>query len=83
MATTETTLATDAWTDLGTTPCTLQVRNGTIRFVIDGSAPTDLKAAHLVLGFDEKSADIGISGQHVYARCGDAPGMTARVVVAR
>lgn len=83
MATTETTLTTDAWTDLGTTPCTLQYRRGLVRFVVASSAPTDLKADHIYLTEKTGSADIGVASQNVYARSSEAPGIPARVAVVR
>lgn len=83
MATTSATLTTDAWTDLGTTPCSLQYRRGAVRFVIDTVVPTDLKAPHFNLTSKEGSADIGVASQRVYARCGEADGMTSFVAVVR
>ena len=83
METTETTLQTSGWTDLGATPCLLQVRRGSVRVVIDSVAPTDLKAPHLVLSDREPSANIVLTGQNVFARCGDADGQTARIAVVR
>lgn len=83
MATTETTLTTDSWTDLGSTPCALQLRSGSVRFVVASSSPTNIKADHFTLTGKEGSADIGVTGQNVYARSGEANGVGSRVAVVR
>lgn len=84
MATTETNLTTDAWVDLGATPCTVQLRSGSVRLVVQTSpAPTDLKAAHFTLTAKEGSADIGVASQNVYARSNEARGVDSRVAVIR
>lgn len=83
MATTETTLTTDAWVDLGATPCTVQLRSGSVRFVVASGAPTNLKADHFTLTAKEGSADIGVASQNVYARSGEARGVDSRVAVIR
>ncbi|MCO5092654.1 hypothetical protein [Bosea sp. (in: a-proteobacteria)] len=83
MATTETTLTTDAWADLGSTPCALQLRSGSVRFVVASSAPTNINADHFTLTEKEGSADIGVTGQNVYARSGEARGIDSRVAVIR
>lgn len=85
MATTETTVSTSAWTDLGTTPCTIQLRTGSIRFVVASSSPgnTNLNADCMTLSSNEGSADIGVASQNVYARSGEANGVDSRVAVIR
>lgn len=84
MATTATTLLTSEWTDLGTTPCTVQLRGvGPALLVVATSSPTTLNADALALSKADGSADIGVSGQNVYGRSGEAPGQTTAVVVVR
>ncbi len=72
----------DAWVDLGVAPCFIQVRSGSIVFVIESQAPAADKPNSdcfmLGAGFD-KISDIGLSG-HIYARS-VTPSST--VVVAR
>lgn len=84
MATTGFTLTTDAWTDLGASPCTVQLRRGSARIVVQTSpAPTDLAADHFTLSSKEGSADIGVASQNVYARSDEANGVSSRVAVIR
>lgn len=84
MATTETDLSTNAWTDLGATPCTVQLRSGSARLVIAASTPgTNLKADYIALTSKEGSADIGVASQNVYARSNEASGVSSRVAVVR
>lgn len=79
MATKGFALTKTAWTDLGPTPCFVQlVPPERVLFVIDTVTPASLQANAHVLGAGELSADISLTGQRVFAR---AVGASASVVV--
>lgn len=85
MATARYALTTDAWLLVGAAPCFVQLQEGSkVLFVIEASLPAASRTydVHtLSTGpHGERTADIGLTG-NVYARCGDAAGMTASVVV--
>jgi hypothetical protein len=81
MATTAFDLAQNTWTDLGTTPCFVQCVGDDALVVIDTVAPGAVDVpAHILRGDGDSSMDIGLSGQHAYAR---GVGGTGRIIVSR
>lgn len=78
---------TDAtWVDLGLAPCFLQsVRfgplniPGDVAFVIDGLPPVGLNVPAHELTHGNLTADVGLDGQHVYARALDSRGAVLSV----
>jgi hypothetical protein len=81
MATVGFDLAQNSWTDLGTTPCFVQCVGDDALVVIDTVTPGTLGAdAHVLRSDGDSSMDIGLTGQHAYAR---GIGGTGRIIVSR
>ena len=82
MATTGFPVTSDQWTDLGATPCFLQnLSSYPVVFVVETAAPGSLNAAgHVLSPTGEMSANVGITGQKVFAKAANRP---ATLVVSR
>lgn len=87
MATKSTAINGTSWTDLGTTPCFLElVGTNEVVFVIEVVAPGDIKAEGHILSDNanqgERTANVSITNNRVFARTERAD-LVASVIVTR